>query len=202
MPWSGSSTSPAWRRRGRTATSSPAPRRCSSATTATTPRPSASASGSTTCLPTTATRSCWGFYAAAKGREAKGLARLALAQYLEEQGQVRRGRSEGRRAARRSRYPRRSSTTTARRLDKEVEQSDEEYAYQPPSSPVRPRLPCAPRPSGSMRRLSPSMATSRTSHRQASRAGGPAEGALADVERQAADATTSVASSRRSSPAS
>jgi RNA polymerase sigma factor (sigma-70 family) len=68
-----------------------------------------------------------GFYAAAKGHEAKGLARLALAQYLEE-------------AANFSAATRRMQGRQTNRFvgvigddgkphDKEVEQSDEEYAY-------------------------------------------------------------------------
>jgi RNA polymerase sigma factor (sigma-70 family) len=69
----------------------------------------------------------FGFYAAAKGHEAKGLARLALAQYLEEQAMF---------AVASRQLPGRQKKRFIGVMgdddkvhDKEVEQSDEEYSY-------------------------------------------------------------------------
>ncbi len=69
----------------------------------------------------------FGFYAAAKGHEAKGLARLALAQYLEEQAMF---------ALASQQLPGRQKKRfvgvmgdDGKLVDKEVEQSDEEYSY-------------------------------------------------------------------------
>jgi RNA polymerase sigma factor (sigma-70 family) len=68
-----------------------------------------------------------GFYAAAKCREAKGLARLALAQYLEAEAkfvasaQMRQGRQKNRYLG--------LIDDNGKSYEKEVEQSDEEYSY-------------------------------------------------------------------------
>jgi thiol-disulfide isomerase/thioredoxin len=68
-----------------------------------------------------------GFYAAAKGCEAKGLARLALAQYLEMEAKFVAGTrmKQGRQKIRYHGV----LDDEGKRYDKEVEQSDEEYAY-------------------------------------------------------------------------
>jgi len=68
-----------------------------------------------------------GFYAAAKGREASGMARLALAQYLEMEAKFVTGTAmaRGRQKIRYSGV----IDDNGRSYNKEVEQSDEEYAY-------------------------------------------------------------------------
>jgi RNA polymerase sigma factor (sigma-70 family) len=68
-----------------------------------------------------------GFYAAAKGREAKGLARLALADYLERKAESAAGvrKVTGRQKQRFIGV----IDENGKLFDKEVEQSDEDYAY-------------------------------------------------------------------------
>ena len=69
----------------------------------------------------------YGFYAAAKGHEAKGLARLALAQYLEEQAKFVEG-TRGFQVRQKNKYfP--VIGDDGKPFEKEVEQSDEEYSY-------------------------------------------------------------------------
>jgi RNA polymerase sigma factor (sigma-70 family) len=68
-----------------------------------------------------------GFYASAKGREAKGLARLALAQYLEQKAKFVAGtrKLQGRQKTRFAGV----MGDDGKLFDKEVEQSDEDYSY-------------------------------------------------------------------------
>ena len=68
-----------------------------------------------------------GFYAAAKGHEAKGLARLAMAQYLEEQAKFVVG-TRGLEGRQKNRFGG-VIGDDGKPFVKEVEQSDEEYAY-------------------------------------------------------------------------
>ena len=68
-----------------------------------------------------------GFYAAAKGHEAKGLARLALAQYLEQEARFVAG-TRGAQGRQKTRYIG-VIGEDGKPFDKEVEQSDEEFAY-------------------------------------------------------------------------
>ena len=132
-----------------------------------------------------------GFYAAAKGHEAKGLARLALAQYLEEEAKFTAGDApvQGRQ---KNRYAG-VIGEDGKPFVKEVEQSDEEYAY---ILQLRMRDPEAMRSlaeaalSGGHRRVR----RRRSSHRQAARAGGALEESRAEVERQAAHARRSLPS--------
>ncbi len=69
-----------------------------------------------------------GFYAAAKGRQAKGLARLALAEYLERKAQAAAGfrKLQGRQ----KNHFIGVVAADGKLFEKEVDQSDEEYAYQ------------------------------------------------------------------------
>ena len=69
----------------------------------------------------------YGFYAAAKGHEAKGLARLALAQYLEEQAKFAEG-TRGFQVRQKNKFFG-VIGDDGKPYEKEVEQSDEEYSY-------------------------------------------------------------------------
>jgi RNA polymerase sigma factor (sigma-70 family) len=68
-----------------------------------------------------------GFYAAAKGREAKGLARLALAQYLEAEAMFTDGTRMSK--ARQKQWYVGMIDDNGKNYEMEVEQSDEDYAY-------------------------------------------------------------------------
>jgi thiol-disulfide isomerase/thioredoxin len=68
-----------------------------------------------------------GFYAAAKGHEAKGLARLALAQYLEAEAKFTAG-TRMRKGRQKDRYLG-MIDDNGKSYEKEVEQSDEDYSY-------------------------------------------------------------------------
>jgi thiol-disulfide isomerase/thioredoxin len=69
-----------------------------------------------------------GFYAAAKCRDAKGLARLALAQYLEQKAKFAKG--VGRTLERKKVRYHGFVDDEGKTFDKEMDQSDEEFAYQ------------------------------------------------------------------------
>jgi thiol-disulfide isomerase/thioredoxin len=68
-----------------------------------------------------------GFLASAKGREARGLARLALAQYLEQKAQM--AASVPKQGGRRKMVYSGFMGDDGKLFDKEIEESDEEYAY-------------------------------------------------------------------------
>ncbi len=68
-----------------------------------------------------------GFLASAKGREARGLARLALAQYLEQKAQM--AAFVRKQSGRRKMVYSGLLGDDGKLFDKEIEQSDEEYAY-------------------------------------------------------------------------
>jgi thiol-disulfide isomerase/thioredoxin len=67
-----------------------------------------------------------GFYASAKGREAKGLARLALAQYLERKAQF---ATAARKGQGRQKVRHQETDDHGKLVTKETDQSDEQYAY-------------------------------------------------------------------------
>jgi thiol-disulfide isomerase/thioredoxin len=67
-----------------------------------------------------------GFYASAKGREAKGLARLALAQYLDRKAQL---ATAVRKVQGRPKVRRQTTTDDGKLVTKVMDQSDEQYAY-------------------------------------------------------------------------
>ncbi len=69
-----------------------------------------------------------GFYAAAKGREAKGLARLALAQYLEQKSRFAAGLRQSKGRQKKVFFG--VVDDNGKTVNKETELSDEEYAYQ------------------------------------------------------------------------
>jgi thiol-disulfide isomerase/thioredoxin len=70
-----------------------------------------------------------GFYAAAKGREAKGLARLALAQYLEKKAQGAQWATGAGKAKGRPKIVYQRVDDEGKRVDKVEDMTDEQYAY-------------------------------------------------------------------------
>ena len=95
--------------------------------TPTTPTPSASGSEWITSYSHHHDALLTGFYAAAKGHEAKGLARLALAQYLEQAAKFVAG-TRSFQTRQKNRYAGMIGDD-GKPYTKEVDQSDEEYAY-------------------------------------------------------------------------